>query len=116
MILKEDNASSYAKALANVLSKHIKDDNSANAFSAWGGSFNTERLNVPDNIFNYTDSSAFANEVAANIQKINPQVFSKFKNIITHLATDYATKKMKTSHKGVGVASIRTEEVNYFPY
>lgn len=116
MILKEDNASSYAKALANVLSKHIKDEDTNNAFSAWGGSFNTNRLSIPDNIFNYTDTNTFANEVAANIQKINPQVFSKFKNIITHLATDYATKKMKTSHKGVGVASVRTEEVNYFPY
>ena len=114
MILKEDNAPSYAKALANTLSAHIKDENPNNAFAAWGGSFNRERLAKPDYVFNYDNAQTFAQDVADAIRKFNPQIYTRFRNIINHLATDYANKKMVTSKKVI--SSVQTEEVNYFPY
>ena len=67
MILTEDNASSYAYGLSQYLNKWKTEKDSKN----FGGKFNNERLrkNNIDNIFNYTSSDAFVEEVI-NVFKV----------------------------------------------
>ena len=116
MLIKEDNANAnaYAISLMKVLSNHITDENTEKTFSAWCGGFNRVRLSNPDNIFNYDSVQDFVNDVSSAIQARNPKMFTRFQNIINHLATEYATQKIKTSKKVV--SSVFTEEINYFPY
>ena len=107
--LNEDNAGSYAVGLVReVLARNIKTDAEGKGF---GGTFNTNRLNV-DKIFNYTDSEKFANDVVAAISAKYGKKYRNWENIIKDIARDYAEKKMKISKPGA--ASTVTE--SYFDY
>lgn len=108
MTLKEDNASSYAKALSDILSRDVKTDNEGKFY---GGAFNRKRVPL-DSIFNYTNATVFANDVLKQFETKYPKLYKRYKGIIEDLATEYATAKMKTSKRVI--ASVVTE--SYFNY
>ena len=112
MILTEDNASSYAYGLSQYLNKWKTKEDSKN----FGGKFNNERLrkNNIDNIFNYTSSDAFVEEVI-NVFKVKyPKLLKLYESTIKNLAKRYAVEKMRISKRTT--ASVASEEIKYFNY
>ena len=110
MIIKEeDNAASYAKGLADCLSRDITNDENCKDF---GGNFNRKRIPL-DSIFNYKDKDVFVNEVLSIFKAKYPKLFKKYSFIIKDLASSYANEKMKVSK--IVTASVSTE-FKYFNY
>lgn len=112
MILTEDNASSYAYGLSQYLNKWKTEKDSKN----FGGKFNNERLrkNNIDNIFNYTSSDAFVEEVI-NVFKVKyPKLLKLYESTIKNLAKRYAVEKMRISKRTT--VSVVSEEAKYFNY
>ena len=112
MNLTEDNAGSYAYGLSQCLNKWKTKEDSKN----FSGKFNNERLrkNNIDNIFNYTSSDDFVNEVINVFKAKYPKLLKLHEATISNLAKDYATNKMRISKRTT--ASVVSEEARYFNY
>lgn len=112
MTLTEDNAGSYAYGLSQCLNKWKTKEDSKN----FSGKFNNERLrkNNIDNIFNYTSSDDFVNEVINVFKAKYPKLLKLHEATIRNLAKDYAINKMKISKRTT--ASVVSEEARYFNY
>lgn len=112
MILTEDTASSYAYGLSQCLNKWKTEEDGKN----FGGRFNNERLkkNNIDNIFDYTNSDVFVNDVINIFKAKYPKLLKLHEVTIRNLAKSYAVEKMKIAKRST--ASVVSEAVKYFNY